>query len=246
MSLYTLLDPLVRVGYWTLSGIAGVLPGPTGGTALAISIALLTVVVRAGLVPAALAAQRAGRAQAALAPELARLRRRYGRDRATLAAQTAAAYRQAGVSPFAGLRPALVQLVALSTVYRIIVVPTIAGQPNAILDATVLGAPLAGHWPAVLSTAGLISAPAAAFGVLLLALLAVAWFSARQTARQVAAAGPAGGPGQPGSGAVRRLVRLLPYGTVAFAAIAPVAVGCYLLTTTTWTLAERAVLPHLG
>jgi len=238
MSLYTLLDPLVRVGYWTLSGIAGVLPGLTGGTALAISIALLTVVVRAGLVPAALAAQRAGRAQAALAPELARLRRRYGRDRATLAAQTAAAYRQAGVSPFAGLRPALVQLV--------IVVPTIAGQPNAILDATVLGAPLAGHWPAVLSSAGLISAPAAAFGVLLLALLAVAWFSARQTARQVATAGPAGGPGQPGSGAVRRLVRLLPYGTVAFAAIAPVAVGCYLLTTTTWTLAERAVLPHLG
>jgi YidC/Oxa1 family membrane protein insertase len=245
MSFYTLLDPLVRVGYWTLSGIARVLPGPTGGTALAISIVLLTVAVRACLIPAALAAQRAGRAQAALAPELARLRRRYGRDRAALAAQTAAAYRQAGVSPFAGLRPALVQLVALSTVYRIIVVPTIAGQANAILDATVLGAPLAGHWPAVLGTAGLTSAPAAAFGVLLLALLALAWFSARQTARQPTT-GPVSAPGQPGSGTVRRLVRLLPYGTVAFATIAPVAVGCYLLTTTTWTLAERAVLPHLG
>jgi YidC/Oxa1 family membrane protein insertase len=143
MSFYTLLGPLVHVGYWALTGIARVLPGPTGSIALAVSIVLLTVAVRACLVPAALAAQRAGRAQAALAPELARLRRRYGRDRATLAAQTAAAYRRAGVSPFAGLRPALVQLVALSTVYRIIVVPTIAGQPNAILDATVLGA----RWP---------------------------------------------------------------------------------------------------
>jgi YidC/Oxa1 family membrane protein insertase len=95
----------------------------------------------------------------------------------------------------------------------------------------------------VLGAAGLISAPAVAFGVL---LLAVAWLSSRQAARQVAITGPGGAPGQPGSGTVRRLARLLPHGTVAFATIAPVAVGCYLLTTTTWTLADRAVLPHLG
>lgn len=241
MSPYALLDPLVRAGYHALTWLAAVLPGRPGGAALAVAIAVLTLLLRAGLLPAALAALRADRARTALAPELARLRRRYGNDRGKLAAEFTAAYRRAGISPFAGLRPALLQVVALSTMYRIIVVPTIAGHPNAILDATLLGAPLAGHWPAVLASAGLISAPAAVFAALLLGLLALARLSSRHAARQAAqAAGPAG-PAVPGW-----LIRLLPYGTVGFAAIAPVAVGCYLLTTTAWTVVERAVLPHLA
>jgi YidC/Oxa1 family membrane protein insertase len=42
------------------------------------------------------------------------------------------------------------------------------------------------------------------------------------------------------------VLRLLPYGTVAIAPVLPVAVGVYLLSTTAWTVAERAVLAHLG
>jgi YidC/Oxa1 family membrane protein insertase len=38
------------------------------------------------------------------------------------------------------------------------------------------------------------------------------------------------------------LARALPYFTVAVAAFAPLAAGVYLLTTTAWTLAERALL----
>ncbi len=42
-----------------------------------------------------------------------------------------------------------------------------------------------------------------------------------------------------------RLLLLLPYGTVAVAALAPVGVGLHLVSTTAWTVAERAVLPRL-
>jgi YidC/Oxa1 family membrane protein insertase len=53
-------------------------------------------------------------------------------------------------------------------------------------------------------------------------------------AAQPAAARPAAVPGW--------LTRLLPYTTVVIAAIVPLAAGIYLLTTTAWTTAERALL----
>lgn len=93
---------------------------------------------------------------------------------------------------------------------------------------TMIGAPLSAHWVPTLAAAGLVSTPAALFVALLLALLALAWASSRQ-----AKEGPP-------------LLRLLPYGTVAFAAVAPLAVSVYLLSTTTWSVAERALLPRLA
>jgi YidC/Oxa1 family membrane protein insertase len=44
------------------------------------------------------------------------------------------------------------------------------------------------------------------------------------------------------AGTVGRVLRLLPYGTVAVAALVPLAAGLYLLTTTAWTAAERVLL----
>jgi YidC/Oxa1 family membrane protein insertase len=52
----------------------------------------------------------------------------------------------------------------------------------------------------------------------------VAWWSARRLATPIA------------------LLRLLPYGTVIVAAFVPPAAGLYLLTSTTWTVVERAML----
>ena len=41
------------------------------------------------------------------------------------------------------------------------------------------------------------------------------------------------------------IARLLPFGTVAAALAVPLAVTLYLLTTTAWTVTERALLPRL-
>jgi YidC/Oxa1 family membrane protein insertase len=40
-------------------------------------------------------------------------------------------------------------------------------------------------------------------------------------------------------------MRILPFATVAFAALVPLAAGLYLLTTTAWAAAERAVFNRL-
>jgi YidC/Oxa1 family membrane protein insertase len=42
------------------------------------------------------------------------------------------------------------------------------------------------------------------------------------------------------------LLRVLPFATVVVAAIVPLAAGLYLLTTTAWAAAERAVFHRLG
>ena len=90
---------------------------------------------------------------------------------------------------------------------------------------SLLGDPLGSHWLPLLSAGHL--ATWALFGALLLALLVVAFLSSRQQ------------QGTP------RLMRLMPFGTVAFVPVLPVAVGVYLLSTTAFSVIERAVLPHL-
>jgi YidC/Oxa1 family membrane protein insertase len=54
------------------------------------------------------------------------------------------------------------------------------------------------------------------------------------------------GAAEPGTaqprGAIGMLLRVIPYTTVAIAAVVPLAAGLYLLTTTAWAAAERAVI----
>ena len=64
---------------------------------------------------------------------------------------------------------------------------------------------------------------------------------ARASARPARASGRAVQPAMPG-GAAGWLARALPYTTLVIAAVMPLAAGLYLLTTTAWAAAERAVL----
>jgi YidC/Oxa1 family membrane protein insertase len=229
MSPYALLDPLVHAFNAGMTGLAGLLPGPTGGVALVAAIAALTVALRAALLPAAVSAYRANQARAALVPELAALRKRYRKDRVRLAEEINKAHRRAGVRPFAGTGAMLVQGLAVASLYRAVVAPAVAGHANALVGASVLGAPLTAHWPAILAAGG--AGPLVLLAALLAGLVAVAWAASRLTGRQ-----------RPDAG---RLARAVPYGTPAFALLAPAAVGVYLLTSTTWTLLERTLLPQL-
>ncbi len=70
-------------------------------------------------------------------------------------------------------------------------------------------------------------------------LAAVAWAGTR-IARRAARPSPSAAA-QPG-GAMGLLIKVFPYATVAVAAVLPLAAGLYLLTTTAWSAAERAVL----
>src|SRR3954469_3932891 len=193
------LDGAVRVAYHLVFDISGPI-GP------ALAIVAATVVLRVLMLPLTIRQVRGERVRAALAPDLADLRKKHADDPAALARETLALHRTAGVSMFGSLVPALIQMPFLLVLYRLFASPGVPGS--------LFGAPL--------HTTLTVAGPATwVFGVLLILIAAVAWWSSRR---------------------LRGILRALPFGTVVVAAVMPLATGLYLLTTTAWTAAENALL----
>ncbi|MGW4519559.1 YidC/Oxa1 family membrane protein insertase [Amycolatopsis sp. NPDC004378] len=191
----------------------------TGPLSTALAIVLFTLGVRLLLHPLARSAARGERARAALMPEIKALQAKHGRDRDRLAVEMTKLQQESGNSLFAGCLPLLLQLPFFMVMYRLFTTATIGGEPNSLLGATFLGTPLGAHG---LAGSPLVFAIAAGLAV-------VAWFTVRRQARDAEVPGG-------------RWLRFLPYGTVLATLVVPQAAGIYLLTTTAWTAAERALL----
>jgi len=191
----------------------------TGPLSTALAIVVFTLFVRLLLHPLARSAARGERARTALLPEIRALQEKHGRDRERLAAEMTKLQQESGTSLFVGCLPMLLQLPFFMVMYRLFTTATIGGEPNSLLGATLLGTPLGAH--------GLAGSPLVF--VIAAGLAVVAWFSVRL---QAANAEVPGG----------KLLRLLPYGTVLATLVVPQAAGIYLLTTTAWSAAERALL----
>ena len=205
------------------------------GAAVSVAIVLATLVVRALLIPVGLSTARAQVARARLAPKLRALQRRHGEDRALLARKTQELYAAEGVSPFAGMLPALVQLPVVSVVYGVFTRSTVAGHANALLAHTVLGSPLSASFAQLLA--------AGAFGQLvvplaLLVMIAGIAIASRELALRAARAADAGAPAPT---RVTRILSWLPLLTVVFAAIAPIGASVYLAVSMAWTSVERTL-----
>ena len=184
------------------------------------AIVVLTVIVRALLIPVGISQTKAEWNRRRLAPALAQLRERHKKNPQKLQEKTLELYKKEGVSLFAGIGPALAQAPVLAIVYGLFVRASIDGHANALLAATLLNVPLGAH----LLTGGV--AGVAIFAVLLLVIAA----SALVTRRMTTATG---------------WLSWLPLIAVPFAAIVPLAATLYITVSTLWTLAERAVLRRI-
>ncbi|PWU52264.1 hypothetical protein DLE60_31645 [Micromonospora globispora] len=216
--------------------LAGTLEPLTGGAATAAAIVLFTIGVRLLISPLTLAQVRGERRRAALAPEVCELQRRHADDPARLQSELFGLYRRAGANPVAGCLPALLQAPFFLVMYRLFA--TGDGGPG-LLGERLAGVPLGWHLGD-----GLTGPVVAVFGVLLAALLLLAWYASRRARRAAAATGTlAGTPTEgPGAATLGRLVPLLPYSTVLVALVVPLAAVLYLVTTTAWTALEQVVL----
>lgn len=220
--MYGFLDVPVAGAYhlihWLLAATAF-----TGPLSAALAIVLFTLSVRLLLHPFARSAARGERARAALMPEIKVLQAKHGRDRERLATEMTKLQQESGTSMFVGCLPMLAQLPFFMVMYRLFTTADVGGEPNSLLGATLLGTPLGAH--------GLAGSPLVF--VIAAGLAVVAWFSVRwqDRHRDVTAEVPGA-----------KLMRLLPYGTVLATLVVPQAAGIYLLTTTTWSAAERALL----
>ena len=212
--LLTLLDSAVRP-----------LLGPSSAW---VAIALLTVLVRVALLPLAIAQARAGRVQAELQPEVAKLRKRFAKKPERLQAAMLDLYRQRGVGVLAGsgCLPALLQLVQLPViwiVYRVIRASAFSGALFGVPLATTLWAAPA---PLLLALVGVLGVAAALSS----------WQGAR-AARNAAATVEA-----PGGRSLTAVARALPFAAIPVAAWLPLAVVVYLAAGNLFTVIQQALL----
>lgn len=109
-----------------LRAVLSLLIGLTGSPGLA--IILLTVTIRALLVPLTVQAHRANRRMQALQPQLAALQKRYRQDRQKLSGETLRLYREHRINPYTSLLPTLVQIPLLLGLYQVITSVTGGGD----------------------------------------------------------------------------------------------------------------------
>jgi YidC/Oxa1 family membrane protein insertase len=218
------LDAPVSGAYHLVHWISQTFEPLTGPYSAALAIVLCTVAVRLALLPLSVRAAKGAKSRTALMPQVKELSDKHKNNPERLQQEMAKLQAESG-SLFAGCLPMLAQLPFFWLMYRLFSTAVVAGQSNQLLTGTLFGAPLGVHWPLLTSTPAYLG--------LAVLLAVVAYFSVRWQQRQ-AESQPAGLVGQ--------LTKVLPYGTLVTAAFIPLAAGLYLLTTTTWTVLERAIL----
>lgn len=212
-----------------------------GGLAAVAGIVVITAAFRLLVTPLTFRALRGQAAQARLAPELQRLRQRYGKQPERLQSELTALYRREGTSMFAGFAPLLAQWPVYSVLYLMFRSPSVSGGPNRLLSRDLLGVPLGSHW---LSGAGAVSVHDAVFVGALALLAAACWLAAKAARSLLPPPSPVTATAADGTAtpqALTAVTKVLPYLTVVIAAFAPLAGAIYLITSTGWSAAERRV-----
>ncbi|MEU8227761.1 membrane protein insertase YidC [Kribbella sp. NPDC048915] len=219
------LEAPVSGAYHLLTSLVSVLQPFAGAYAAVVAIVVCTLVVRLCLVPLSVRAYRGLRARTELMPQLKLLTERHRGNPERLQREVAKLHAETGTTMFAGFLPLLAQAPFFWLMYTLFSRSVVAGESNQLISGSLLGSPLGAHWPIVAGTP--------AYLVIAALLAVVAWFSVRLQLRQLDPSAPI---------LSRRLAQVLPFTTLATAAFLPLAAGLYLLTTTTWTIAERTIL----
>jgi YidC/Oxa1 family membrane protein insertase len=246
MPFSALLTPVLLAAYHAVTGLSLMLVPVLGGLGPAVAIVMFTAAVRLCLHPlnrAQMTAQLTSqKARAALAPQVAKLQRKYKHDPIRAQRETVALYRAKGVKLAPGMGLGLLQIPVFFVVYRLFVSPTVGGHRNTLLGDRLFGVGLGSHFRDVFSGSSAASAllgHVAVFAVLLTALAALATWSSRRMRKSAAADALVPNPaGTPAAG-VTKLMPLMPYFTVLSAIVLPLASSLYVATTTLWTLVER-------
>ncbi|MFF1375861.1 YidC/Oxa1 family membrane protein insertase [Streptomyces sp. NPDC058308] len=216
------------------------------GSATAAAIVLFTACVRLLVHPLSRASARGQRARAKLSPQIAELRKKHGKNPEKLQKAVLELHRKEKVSPLSGCLPSLFQLPAFFLLYHLFSNSSIGGDANTLLDHTLFAAPLGGRWKDALADGGVFGAQGLVYLALFAIVAAVATFNFRRTKLQMAANPlPQAGAGDqqvPGMGAITKVMPLMSFMTLFTVAVVPLAAALYVVTSTTWSAVERAVL----
>ncbi|MCF3136863.1 membrane protein insertase YidC [Streptomyces olivochromogenes] len=215
-------------------------------SAAAAAIVLFTALVRLLVLPLSRAAARGQRARAALQPKIAELRKKHKKHPERLQKAVLELHAEEKVSPLSGLLPSLLQLPAFFLLYHLFSSREVGGESNGLLTHELFAAPLGGRWADALGDGGVFGAAGLVYLGLFAVVAAVASFNYVRTKRMAAAGGstpvPATDEQVPGLAAVGKVMPFLSYATLLTVALVPLAAALYVVTSTTWSAVERAVL----
>ncbi|MFF1696622.1 YidC/Oxa1 family membrane protein insertase [Streptomyces sp. NPDC058257] len=234
-----------------VGSIADLLEPVFHASATAAAIVLFTACVRLLVHPLSRASARGQKARAKLSPQIAELRKKHSKNPEKLQKAVLELHRAEKVSPLSGCLPSLFQLPAFFLLYHLFSNSNIGGEANALLGHKLFAAPLGGRWKDALSDGGVFGAQGLVYIGLFVIVAAVATFNFRRAKKQMAMAAPAaaaagGGSGDaqqmPGMGAMTKVMPFMSFMTLFTVAFVPLAAALYVVTSTTWSAVERAVL----
>jgi len=232
------LTALLNAAYGALAGLSTFLEPLAGASAAALAVVLVTLLVRAILIPVGISQAKAEQTRSRLAPKLRALQRRYKKNPERLQKETLALYREENTSPFAGMLPVLAQAPVVGILYTLFIRPDIAGHANDLLAHDLFGTPLGQSLVSAVFGGTLTPATGLVFGAILVVMIAVA-----EVTRRVFRPTPVEGDDSPmNSPAMLRIASALHYLTAVFAVFVPLAAALYLTVTVIWTLVQRVVL----
>jgi YidC/Oxa1 family membrane protein insertase len=138
----------------------------------------------------------------------------------------------------------MLQIPAFFLLYHLFSSDTIGGEANGLLGHRLFAAPLGQRWTDALQ-GGVLGGAGLVYAGLFVVVACVAAFSYRLSKRMMAAnpaAQVGGGEQMPGLGAVTKVMPFMSFFTLVTVAVVPLAAALYVVTSTTWSAVERAVL----
>ncbi|MGW2287146.1 YidC/Oxa1 family membrane protein insertase [Streptomyces phaeochromogenes] len=232
-----------------VEGLAELLEPLFQASAAAAAIVLFTALVRLLVHPLSRASARGQRARAALQPQITALRKKHGKNPEKLQKAVLELHAKEKVSPLSGCLPSLFQLPAFFLLYHLFSNSQIGGEANSLLAHQLFAAPLGGRWADALGDGGVLGGAGLVYLALFVIVAAVATFNYRRTKRMMATSAPVAAAGGdqgaqqvPGLGAITKVMPLMSFLTLFTVAVVPLAAALYVVTSTTWSAVERAVL----
>lgn len=244
MNLYNFapIRALLSAAHWVVTHLTDLLTPIAGASAAVVAIILLTLGVRALLIPVGVSQARAQVTRARLAPKLAEVKKRYKNQPEMLRQKTMEMYTEEGANPAAGCLPVLAQMPVLMAVYGLFIQPVVNGAPNRLLDYSLAGVPLKGGLIAQASAGALTPMAIAVFAIVIALIAAVAYLTRKVLPMPTTQAPAQENPGGIDLSGMTKIMGYLPFLTAIIAAVVPLAAAIYLATTTAWTLGERFIL----
>lgn len=228
---------LLDAAYGALAGLSSLLEPLAGASAAALAVVLVTLLVRALLIPVGVSQAKAEQTRARLAPRLRELQRRHKKNPERLQKEMLELYRSENTSPFAGMLPVLAQAPVVGILYTLFIRPDIAGHANDLLTHDLFGAPLGTSLVSAVFGGTATPETLLVFGALIVVMIAVA-----EITRRVFRPAPVDDDSPLNSPTMLRVTSALHYLTAVFAVFVPLAAALYLTVTVVWTLVQRMLL----